>query len=128
MHKDYDSWNRQKKQANAVAVRPMFKEREVWWCSLGLNVGDEQDGKGGAFVRPVLVLKKFSRNVFIGIPMSTQLKDSHFYYKIHFRGIDQSLILSQVRLMDAKRFRDKMGEIPSHEMPKIKEKLKKLML
>jgi hypothetical protein len=30
--------------------------------------------------------------------------------------------------MDAKRFRDKMGEIPLNEMEKIKEKVRKLIL
>ena len=128
MEKDFDSWNIQKKQAHAIQERPMFKEREVWWCSLGVNVGDEQDGKGSSFTRPVLVLKKFNRNVFIGIPLSTQLKDNQFYHRIHFKGIEQSLLLSQIRLIDAKRFRDKMGELSPPEMEKIKEKLRKLIL
>jgi len=127
MVKDFDQWNIQKKQAHAISQRPMFKEREVWWCSLGLNVGDEQDGKGDAFTRPVLVFKKFNRNVFVGIPLSTQLKENRFYHHIHFSGIDQSLLLSQIRLMDAKRLRDKMGDLPSHEMQNIKEKLGKLL-
>ncbi|MET0155395.1 MAG: type II toxin-antitoxin system PemK/MazF family toxin [Rickettsiales bacterium] len=123
MQKDFDGWIVQKKKAHHAHERPMFKEREVWWCGLGANVGDEQDGKGQSFSRPVLVLKKFNRNIFIGIPLSTQLKDKPYYYKFHFKGIEQSLILSQIRLMDAKRFRDKMGDVPSHEMEKIKERL-----
>ncbi len=106
----------------------MFKEREVWWCSLGANIGDEQDGKGRSFTRPVLVLRKFNRNVFIGIPLSTKVKDNQFYHRVTFNNIEQSLVLSQLRLMDAKRFRDKMGDIPSHEIEKIKEKLRKLIL
>ena len=46
MEKDFDNWNIQKKRAQAIKERPMFKEREVWWCTLGVNIGDEQDGKG----------------------------------------------------------------------------------
>ncbi len=125
--KDFDNWNIHKKKAHTAYERPMFKEREVWWCSLGVNVGDEQDGKGRSFSRPVLVLKKFNRNVFVGVPFSTQLKDNQFYCPIHFKGIDQSVILSQVRLMDAKRFGIKMGEISPQEVDKIKEKIKKLI-
>lgn len=128
MHKDFDQWNLQKKKAQAIHARPMFKECEVWWCSLGLNVGDEQDGKGKSFTRPVLVFRKFNRNIFIGIPLSTQVKDSPFYHLFRFNGINQCLILSQVRLMDAKRFKDRMGKIEVHEMEKIKEKLRKLLL
>src|SRR5579864_1014844 len=127
MEKDFDNWNIQKKKAHAIQERPMFKEREVWWCSLGVNVGDEQDGKGRSFSRPVLVLKKFNRNVFVGVPFSTKLKDNRFYCPIHFKGIEQSVILSQVRLMDAKRFGIKMGEISPHEADKIKDKIKQLI-
>jgi mRNA interferase MazF len=126
--KDFDIWNLQKKKVEKLHQRPMFKEREVWWCSLGANIGDEQDGKGRSFTRPVLVLRKFNRNVFIGIPLSTKVKDNQFYHRVTFNNIEQSLVLSQLRLMDAKRFRDKMGDIPSHEIEKIKEKLRKLIL
>lgn len=128
MYKDFDSWNIQKKKAHAIEERPMFKEREVWWCSLGVNVGDEQDGKGHSFARPVLVLRKFNRNICIIIPLSTQLKDSQFYYRMHFKGVEQSLLLSQIKLIDVKRFRDKMGEIPFDEMEQIKEKIRALIL
>jgi mRNA interferase MazF len=127
MQKDFDGWIIQKKKAHHVHERPMFKEREVWWCSLGANVGDEQDGKGASFTRPVLVFKKFNRNICLCIPLSTQLKDNQFYHRIHFKGIEQSMLLSQIRLMDTKRFRDKLGEIPLHEMEKIKEKLRQLI-
>ena len=127
MMKDFDNWNIQKKKTQAIPERALFKEREVWWCSLGVNVGDEQDGKGRTFSRPVLVLKKFNRNVFVGVPFSTQLKNNQFYYHVHFKGIDQSVVLSQVRLMDAKRFGIKMGEISPQEVENIKDKIKKLI-
>jgi mRNA interferase MazF len=128
MNKEFDKWNERKKDTQSVSVRPMFKESEVWWCSLGINVGDEQNGKGLSFTRPVLVLKKFNKNVFVAIPLSTKLKDGPFYHRIFFKGIEQSLLLSQIRLLDAKRFRDKMGEIKPEEALKIKEKLRKLIL
>lgn len=96
MHKDFDSWNSQKKKAQASHTRPMFKEREVWWCSMGVNIGDEQDGKGKTFLRPILVLKKFNRNIFVGIPLSTQLKDKPYYHHFEFKDVKQSLILSQI--------------------------------
>ena len=103
MIKDFDIWNIQKKNTHQSHGRPMFSEREIWWCSLGVNVGDEQDGKGTSFSRPVLVLKKFNRNIFVGVPLSTQLKDKSYYHRINFKGKEQSVILSQIRLLDAKR-------------------------
>jgi hypothetical protein len=57
----------------------LFKEREVWWCSIGLNVGDEEFGKGVQFARPVLVFKKLSANLFLGLPLSGQPKEGGWY-------------------------------------------------
>ncbi len=37
--KDFDSWNVVKKKIDATRKAPTFKEKEVWWCNIGLNVG-----------------------------------------------------------------------------------------
>lgn len=125
--KHFDDWNNVKKCANARNTRALFKEGDVWWCSLGVNVGDEQDGKGRHFSRPVLILKKFNQNIFLGLPLSTAIKENRFYHRLHFKGIDQSVVLSQLRLLDAKRLENRMGDLPSHECEKVKEKLKRLL-
>lgn len=127
MEKDLDNWNSLKKKANAQANRASFKERDVWWCSLGANIGDEQNGKGQFFSRPVLVFKKFNRNIFLGIPLSTVIKDNPFYHKIQFKDRVQCIVLSQVRLLDAKRLEDRMGDLPSQQYDKVREKLKELI-
>lgn len=127
MQKDFDQWNRQKKVTHGRNQRAPFREGDVWWCSLGANIGDEQDGKGRFYSRPVLVFKKFNRNIFLGIPLSTVLKENRFYHHLHFKGIDQCVVLSQVRLLDAKRLENRMGDLPSHEFKKIGEKLKQLL-
>jgi mRNA interferase MazF len=54
MEKDFDRWNACKKTTQTHRP-PLFSEGQVWWCRLGANVGDEQDGKGESFLRPVLV-------------------------------------------------------------------------
>lgn len=38
-----------------------FYEKDVWWASLGANIGHEEDGKNKKFERPVLILKKFNK-------------------------------------------------------------------
>ena len=58
IQKDFDKWNEKKKQIDAKGCGPFFHEREIWWSSLGFNVGFEQDGKGEKFGRPVLVFKQ----------------------------------------------------------------------
>jgi hypothetical protein len=64
VQKDFDAWNTEKKSIHANEdYLPLYHEREIRWCSLGQNVGFEQDGTGERHARPVLILKGFSRRV-----------------------------------------------------------------
>ncbi len=125
--KDFDTWNKKKKVLDSSDVGLYFYEREIWWCSLGLNVGFEQDGKHKNFTRPVLVLKKFSKDVFIGIPLSTSKKVGRYYHKFNFLDEESNALLSQIRLLDAKRLVDKLGRIPPETFEEIRSKVKKLL-
>ena len=62
--KDFDKWNKKKKEINYSIQNILPKIREVWWLSIGLNVGVEEDGKNNNFKRPVLVIKVFNRQCF----------------------------------------------------------------
>jgi mRNA interferase MazF len=126
MDKDFNAWNTVKQRVQTHQP-PLFSEGQVWWCSIGVNVGDEQDGKGASFMRPVLVLRKFNRNVFIGVPLSTKQKDNRFYSKIVFNDVEQSVLLSQIRLMDARRFGKIMGKLTSDEVKRIKAEIQQLI-
>lgn len=37
-----------------------FREGEIWWVSIGQNIGNEQNGKNTNFERSVLIFKKFN--------------------------------------------------------------------
>ena len=37
--KDFDRWNEQKKKLHDGEREVLFHEREIWWCSLGVNIG-----------------------------------------------------------------------------------------
>ncbi len=127
MSKDFDSWNIEKKKAHHLEKRAFFHENEVWWCKLGINIGDEEDGKGNLSARPVLVLKKFNHNIFWGIPLTTQVKEDKHYHKFHFKGKEQCLLLSQLRLLDARRLVNKFGELQQADLTGVREKLKQLI-
>ena len=71
MQKDFDSWNDFKKKIEEKMSAPTFKQQEVLWCSIGLNIGHEENGKNEFFNRPVLVVRKFSKHIFLGVPLST---------------------------------------------------------
>lgn len=127
MKKDFDNWNEHKKAIDDTDAGLYFYEREIWWCSIGVNVGFEQDGKNEYFTRPVLILKKFSKDVFIGLPLSTSKKEGRYYFKFTFQGQKSNALLSQVRLFDAKRLKDKLGRLPKSIFKEIRQKVKDLL-
>ena len=125
--KDFDSWNEKKKVLNSRQKIITFNERDVFWCKLGINVGDEEDGKGENATRPVLIVKKYSKKLLVALPLSTQIKDKPYYHSFDFKGKQQSVILSQIRLLDSKRLYAYMGTVMPADFKIIKEKMLKLL-
>jgi mRNA interferase MazF len=75
MEKDFDLWNKQKKKLNAIEDEPVyFREGEIWWVHLGVNIGYEIDGKAANFARPVIVLRKYNKYSFLALPLTTSSK------------------------------------------------------
>lgn len=124
--KDFDSWNKIKKELSE-GKRVYFYKGEVWFTSIGKNIGDEEDGKNFSFERPVLIVRKFNNNIFLGVPLtSNEKKEGKYYHKlISFPG--STGILSQIRLFDAKRLLRLMGKINNEELKDIKIKLGKVV-
>ena len=128
MMKDFQLWHREKTQIDSDKIRPFFHEREVWFCSLGENVGFEQNGKGESFLRPVVILKKFNNEVLWALPLTSKLKGGKHYSKVSFKSGEYSTaILSQIRLIDAKRLQYKVGNIAASQLVEIKEKIKQFL-
>ncbi len=92
--------------------RPFFHEREIWFCHLGVNVGFEQNGLGDDFLRPIIIFRKFNNEIFWGIPLTKKSKNTKYYFTFSFskRG-ENTAILSQIRLIDARRLSYHIGEI-----------------
>lgn len=122
--KDFTGWHTLKQSTHNDAPRPTFKEREVWWCSIGVNVGHEIDGKHERFLRPVLVIRKFNRQIFWGIAMTTKIKDNQYYFPIDFQGRRGCIVLSHLRLYDAKRLNNLMGTLPVKQFEDVKTALR----
>ncbi|MFH1183402.1 MAG: type II toxin-antitoxin system PemK/MazF family toxin [Candidatus Moraniibacteriota bacterium] len=104
-----------------------FHETEVWFCHLGINIGHEEAGKGDWFLRPVLILKKFNDKVFWAIPLTKTFRTGKYYYSFYFKDNKSTAILSQIRLLDAKRLRYKVGKISKKNFFNIKQKIKQLL-
>lgn len=110
--KDFQRWHKYKEQIDSAPKRIFFHEREVWWCSIGVNVGFEEDGKGDYFARPIVIFKKFNNEVFWGVPLSTKIKKGKFYVPIQLEDkMPRVAIISQLRLIDGKRLYQKFGVV-----------------
>lgn len=126
--KDFDGWIIKKKDYHYRKILPpMFKERDIWWVSIGVNVGFEEDGKHEKFIRPVLVLRKFNRELFLGIPMSTKIKDNPYYVQVSVQEETVSVLISQIRVFSAKRMQDKLAELDKGELEKVKNEVIKMI-
>lgn len=128
MEKDFDSWNENKKLVHRKAENKFYHEREVWWCALGLNIGFEQDGTGTDWERPVLIMKGFSKDVCLVIPLTTSTKKNRYHVALgKVNGREAYAIISQVRLVDTKRLINKISYIDQELFETIRKAVKDLL-
>ena len=127
MKKDFLEWHEKKAEIDEKTNRLFFHEREIWFCHLGLNIGYEQDGKGRNFGRPIIVFRKFNHQILWGIPLTTKNKTGKFYFPINLNdSINRCAIISQLRLIDAKRLYYKIGIIDINTHNKLKNTMSKI--
>jgi len=119
--KDFDDWNEVKKGIEKLQYRPHFREKEIWWCCVGVNIGSEQDGKGKGYMRPVLILKKTSYRTFIGISITKTLREDSEHIAFYFEYDLHTMIINQIRNYDSKRLKNKMGTISNYLFDKTKK-------
>jgi mRNA interferase MazF len=118
----FDEWNDLKKTLHSNDFRPYFKAREIWWASLGQNIGDEENGKNERFDRPVLIIQKFYNNLLLALPLSTKVKEGSYYFRIRGVKVDGIVILSQSRIIDAKRLIRRIEILDLYTFECIKKK------
>ena len=110
--KDFKAWSQVKESIhNKSGNPPGYKEREIWWAQLGVNIGDEEDGKGISFSRPVLIVKGFSRSLVWVVPLTSAEKHGKYYYSFVLNDSISTALLSQLKALDVRRFTQRMGVI-----------------
>jgi mRNA-degrading endonuclease toxin of MazEF toxin-antitoxin module len=86
MEKDFWKWHSLKSEIEKQIPSPLFYEREIWWCSVGANVGAEEDGES------------------------------------------MTALLSQLRVLSAKRLRRRMSRITEEKCAAIAQALVYLII
>lgn len=106
----------------------MIKRGEIYFADLSPVIGSEQGG-----VRPVLVVQnnvgnKYSPTI-IAAAITSQLEKvklpTHIQLPAEKFGLpkDSVVLLEQIRTLDKKRLKEKIGELPISMMTKVNEAL-----
>ena len=106
----------------------MIKRGEIYFADLSPVIGSEQGG-----VRPVLVVQnnvgnKYSPTI-IAAAITSQLEKAklptHIQLPAEKFGLpkDSVVLLEQIRTLDKKRLKEKIGELPISMMTKVNEAL-----
>lgn len=123
-----DRWNVVKKHIDSSTTRQRVEIQRIYWVSIGQNVGSEVYGKGKDFARPVLVVKVFFNDTFLGVPLTSKAKNKtgRLYYKfIDSKNRLQVALLGQIRIFDIKRVANYISKVEKSDFEKIREKIQK---
>ena len=136
----HHKWSKVKELLDQKTDYPRTKPRQIWWCAIGLNIGQEQSCDDG-YERPVLVLKAFG-GIFWGLPITssdpagTKAKNP-LYFKIdgmpyiNERGKQKVLhgfvAIHQLRVFDGRRLKRKILKIDVETFEKITAKIKDIL-
>ena len=121
--KRFDEWIKQKKKLDSHNSTDSLyvKEREVWWISIGVNVGAEIDVKNELFERPVLIFRKVGREQFYGLPLTSREKSGPFYRLVNYGDSAGNVCLSQLRVFSTKRLIRKIDVVKEGEFLALQE-------
>jgi mRNA interferase MazF len=118
--KFFEQWIKVKASLDSLIVAPPHtSERDVWWVTLGENVGKEISGKSTVFKRPALIYKKLSRDFYLVIPSTTKVHTGNWFTKITFQNIDMYFCLHQIRSIDHRRLDKRMGQLTQNHFEQI---------
>ena len=126
--KNFDEWNKKKKMIHNNNDVKLYHTRELWWASLGVNIGSEQDGSGENYDRPILILKGLSKETCIVLPLTSSLEKHKMRIPIKkVQGKEASVLISQIRVIDTKRLIYKIGFLDKNIFDNIRKIIKDLL-
>lgn len=125
--KDFHDWNKKKIKIDENRTFNHPKEKEIWWCSVGVNIGCEVYGKGLDYTRPVLVINAEGSESFIGIPLTSNIKNKKYSCIIKTDDdVLHTVLVYQIRSFDKRRLMERKYALSNEEYSKIEKYFKKL--
>ncbi len=128
--KDFDKWNEIAKSvdSNNKNREVFFHEQEIWWCSVGVNIGSEIDGKNDQFERPVLVIRKINNELIFVAPLTTKIVDNKFRINVRCANIDSQILLNQCKTISTRRLLRNIGIVKKKVFQEVIITLIKLII
>lgn len=99
---------------------PLVSQGDIWWASVGENVGSEINGKNHLFSRPVIIYKKLAHGFYFVIPTTTKIKEGTWYVIFRHQDREMAACLHQARAIDYRRLSSKLGTLDDGDFIKVK--------
>lgn len=132
--KDFDGWFPLKKKIQEERNVPTYRQRDIWWCSTGVNLGVEQDGKNDLYERPVLIVRKFNNRLFMGVPLTSQIKDFPLRHSIFYTknkgdpAKENQALLTQMCSYDSMRLTRNIARLGHSQFNTIIDEIHKMLV
>jgi mRNA interferase MazF len=127
MQKDFDKWNKKKIKIDSNLIYNHPQEKEIWWCSVGVNIGTEVYGKGDDYTRPVLVINAEGSESFIGIPISSKVKNRKYSCVIKTDDdVRHTALIYQIRSFDKRRLTERKYILSNKEYCRVQKYFNRL--
>ena len=127
MKKDFNSWNTLKQGIELHTKKVYANQREIWWSSIGINIGSESCGKNNLFERPVLILKVISKDLLLVAPLSTKNKNNKYHIEIDVTKGKSYLLLEHIKTMSTKRLTRKIDRVSKDVFKNVCSQYKNLL-
>ena len=107
-----------------------MKKGEIWLVELPSTNSHEQIG-----TRPSIVLSETEANIAIVIPLTSNVQALRFPHTIEIKPSDKNglsvvsvALTFQIRAIDKKRFKKKIGELEDKTMNKVNTSLRQILV
>ncbi len=129
---NFNQWNEVKKNTQLNKRKLGIKPREIFWAKIGQNIGSEEYGKNENFARPVIIIRKLTSDLFVGVPLTSTIKTNDYFHSFEYEnkqnGLTQnSAMILQLKTFSIKRLMNKAGVININDFDKIVEKLQNIV-
>ena len=124
----FDDWNTLKKELQEKERSNIrFKEWDIWWVSIGQNIRSESYWKWENYRRPVLIVRKLSKESCICIPLSSKIKTWTWFCEYKHQWERATALLYQIKMIHINRFQRRLWYMDDSDFKNIKKRLKELL-